>query len=420
MKLWKIASLSCMMLILSLSVWILPILNINELQTDTSAINDITNHCIANWTSGSFSSIPTYDMEFTILGSEEQILYQTPGSNTQTIHSAIQNGGTIIDVISRDNIRLGKVLFTNQWNTKLAAAKNKLLYSVLFFTACLALTAMVYLFYLNHMILKPFSKLKAFSANIARGNFDSPLLMDKDNIFGTFSESFDIMREELLKARENEHLANQSKKELIASLSHDIKTPVASIIAVSEVMLVKSGSGEEKDKLKTILGKAEQINALISNLFHAALEDLQTLPVLPIAIYSRELSGMIENSDYEKRAVINKIPDCAILCDPLRLQQVFDNIIGNSYKYAGTDIIIHSEIKDESLSLTFTDFGKGLPNEELLLLFSKFYRGSNAEGKSGTGLGLYICQCFLGRMDGTILAMNTENGFCIGITLTLA
>ena len=77
--------------------------------------------------------------------------------------------------------------------------------------------------------------MKDFAERIADGNLDIPLKMDRQNLFGAFTESFDIMRTELKKSRIAEANANESKKELVAKLSHDIKTPIASIKAASEV-----------------------------------------------------------------------------------------------------------------------------------------------------------------------------------------
>ena len=73
--------------------------------------------------------------------------------------------------------------------------------------------------------LTPFRKLRRFARDVAAGNLDIPLEMDSYGSFGAFTESFGLMREELKKARENERAADQSKKELVASLSHDINTP---------------------------------------------------------------------------------------------------------------------------------------------------------------------------------------------------
>lgn len=420
MKLWKIAALLSGIVLLSFSFLFFPLLNLSEVQTDVVAINDIVNKCTASWDTADFASIHTNNIEFTVVDNTGIVLYQTAYSQSESIHDGIQNGDIMVDILSTDNTLLGKVIFDNSLDVKINQVKNKMIVLSIIFTVGLMLIVIIYLAYIHYNILKPFSTLKAFTANIARGSFDSPLLMDKQNVFGAFTESFDILRDELLKARENERLANQSKKELIASLSHDIKTPVASIIAASEVMLLKSNSKEEQDKLKTILTKAEQINALISDMFHAALEELQTLSVSPVDIHSRDLIQMIQNADYEKRVVLEEIPECVLLCDPLRLQQVFDNIIGNSYKYADTEINISSAIIDDRLSISFTDFGRGIPEEELSLIFKKFYRGENAEGKYGAGLGLYISHYFITKMGGEISAHNISNGFRIMVTVKLA
>ena len=90
-------------------------------------------------------------------------------------------------------------------------------------------------------------------------------------MFGAFSESFDIMREELKQAREKELAANISKKELVAQLSHDIKTPVSSIKAMSEVLAAKEDRDAVRDKIVAIGAKADQIDSLVSNLFVSAI-----------------------------------------------------------------------------------------------------------------------------------------------------
>ena len=196
------------------------------------------------------------------------------------------------------------------------------------FMAVLFALAFSLLLYCEVKILSPFRKLQDFARSIAEGNLDVPLAMDKNNTFGAFTESFDIMREALRKA-------NHSKKELVASLSHDIKTPIASIKAVTELMLVKTTDEKEQARLDTITAKAEQVNALITNMFHATLEELEVLHVAPEEVSSAEIAKLIANADYQGQATVSEIPTCLVVADLLRLQQVFDNVISNSYKYAG-------------------------------------------------------------------------------------
>jgi len=287
----------------------------------------------------------------------------------------------------------------------------------------LTITGGLLYLYCEKNILNPFRKLQGFARRIANGDFDIPLEMDKINLFGAFTESFDLMREELKKARENERTADRSKKELVASLSHDIKTPVASITAVTELMLIVA-QNENKEKeikqLETINIKAGQINSLITNMFHATLEELQALSVTINEAPSTAIADLVKNADYENRVKPFLIPNCLIFTDLLRLQQVFDNIIGNSYKYAGTDININAYFEENFLIVEIADFGVGVPEEELPLILNKFYRGKNTETKSGYGLGLYIAKYLLEQMSGDIRCENGVNGFCVKLILKLA
>lgn len=256
--------------------------------------------------------------------------------------------------------------------------------------------------------MKPFGNLKGFAERVARGNLDVPLQMDRGNLFGAFTESFDIMRSELKKARLAEAKANASKKELIAKLSHDIRTPVASIKAVSELGTAVAENDKTRENFTRIISKADQINTLVGNLFSATLEELQQLTVTPADMSSAELRGMLESADYFHKAQIPNIPECMIYADKLRLQQVFDNIFANSYKYANTDIEVNTALDNRRLAVVFEDFGGGVSAEELPLLKEKFKRGSNTQNVNGAGLGLYISDRFMTEMKGELLISNNR------------
>jgi len=272
-------------------------------------------------------------------------------------------------------------------------------------------------------ILAPFRKMKDFAYNIAIGRLDVPLEMDRGNMFGAFTESFDLMREELRKARESEAAANKSKKELVATLSHDIKTPVASIKAITELMMAMQPSDKDLTRLATITNKAEQINSLITNMFHATLEELHALAVTPAEVASTEIARLISSADYNHRAGGFTVPECIAIADPLRLQQVFDNIFANAYKYANTDMYVTAhfcENDGQHLIIEVKDFGQGVQADDLPLLFNKFYRAKSVERISGHGLGLYIAKHFMKEMGGDLLAENHADGFVIQVLIRLA
>ena len=118
-------------------------------------------------------------------------------------------------------------------------------------------------------------------------------------------------------ARQREYESNRSKKELVATLSHDIKTPVASIKAVSELMLLQVKDDKVIKQVNTIYSKAEQINLLVTDMFHATLEELQQLKLTVTEELSEVLVDMIENVNYYDHQIdYDPIPPCIILTDP--------------------------------------------------------------------------------------------------------
>lgn len=277
-----------------------------------------------------------------------------------------------------------------------------------------------YFHYLEQLVFTPFQKLQNFAGRVAGGNLDLPLTMERDNIFGAFTESFDLMRCELKKSKQKEQEANQSKKELVAKLSHDIKTPIASIQAVAELMQISVTDSEEQQQLSIIRKKASQIDQLISDLFQATLEELEELTVASTEQSSMLLTEMLMAADYQQKADLDTIPECILVYDKLRLQQVFDNVFMNSYKYAQTHMKVTSFFEEAALVIAIEDFGPGVKEDELPLLFEKFYRGTNVAQKSGAGLGLFISRYLMTQMGGKIFCENRKSGFCVKIYLRLA
>ena len=225
---------------------------------------------------------------------------------------------------------------------------------------------------------------------------------------------------ELKKARLAEAKAAAEKKELIAKLSHDIKTPVASIKAASEVGEALSPEGRHRENYRQIIQKADQISTLVSNLFSAALEELDQLSVTPEDMKSGELRILLENADYLRRAELPEIPGCLLFADRLRLQEVFDNLFANSYKYAGTSIGVTVEMGDAYLTVRIEDFGGGVDERELPRLKEKFMRGGNAGGVEGAGLGLYIADHCMREMGGRLVVENGDSGLRAVVWIALS
>ena len=129
---------------------------------------------------------------------------------------------------------------------------------------------------------------------------------------------------------------------------------------------------------------------------------------------------MIQDSDYKNFIKELEIAECIVLCDKVRIGQVFNNIIYNSYKYASTDIFVKGEIDTDTLTISFTDRGGGVSEEELTLITQKYKRGSNATNKQGAGLGLFIGKELMENMQGSLEITNADGGLRVSLSFQLA
>ncbi len=355
---------------------------------DTVAVNEVVQTIQKDW--GSLEShINRTSLEYVVLASDGTVLYKTKAGLSESMNAAVSHKDTILD-IAVDGAVVGKLIIYNNDAMLFQFEKQSAVVAVIAAMLLQCCICTGYFFYLRGAVIKPFEKMKSFAERIAGGNLDIPLEMDRQNLFGAFTESFDLMRSELRKARIAEAKANASKKELVAKLSHDIKTPIASIKAASEVGAALSSDEKVRKNYEQIIRKADQINTLVTNLFSATLEELQELPVTPSELKSGELRTLLENADYLHRAVMPPVPDCLLFADKLRLQQVFDNLFANSYKYADSKINVTVSIEDNYLTVCLEDYGGGVDQSELPLLKEKFKRGSNTTDLEGAGMGLYF------------------------------
>lgn len=380
------------------------------------AVNEAVQSVQADWDSMKEHENRT-NLDYVVLDGTGNVVFQTKSGLSTSVNEAVIHRDTILE-IENGGRDVGKIIiYNNSLNTLREQKKAAAIFlAAAVFMQCVI--CMVYGIYLNRTVIRPFGRLKGFAERVAGGNLDIPLEMDRQNLFGAFTESFDIMRAELKAARRAEAEANASKKELVAQLSHDIKTPVASIKAAAEVGAAFADNEKTKDYYEQIICKSDQINVLITDLFTSALEELNELSVTPDDMESAELKKLLENADYLHYAAIPKIPDCLLYTDRLRLQQVFDNILANSYKYADTKIDINVCREDKFLAVIIEDYGGGVSREELPLIKEKFKRGNNTKDIEGAGLGLYISDYFMNEMHGILDVQNGQHGLKVIVRIS--
>ncbi len=269
--------------------------------------------------------------------------------------------------------------------------------------------------YIYFAILRPFDKMKIFAEKIAQGNFEIPLNYERSNYFGEFTWAFDSMRREITKARSCEREAVANNKTIIATLSHDIKTPISSIRAYAEGLEANlDGTHEKRMKyLSVIMRKCDEVSRLTNDLFLHSLSDLDKLK---ISMEKLELTALIENTVKEIAAEQDDIhfqtPNFTVWVDAdcNRLIQATENLINNARKYAKSDIDISMACLDDIAEIRFRDYGNGILDEDMPFIFDKFYRGKNCGREQGSGLGLYIVKYVVEKMGGKVLLHNYRDG----------
>ena len=409
MKKHVVIELISFLFIIELVVCILAINRVSAIKQDTIKVNDIVKTVESN-----FNDESKYkdDLEYTLIDNSGTVLFKTSKSKSESINEAIQNNDIILDIVVDNNI-VGKILIQNSTNKQLNNTKAYIIVVIVIVSIVQLFIFISYFYYMDKTLVKPFNDLDEFAARVAQGNLDIPLYMDRKHVFGSFTESLDLMRSELKKARIAEKKANDDKKEIIAKLSHDIKTPVASIKSTSEIGYEVSKDEALKNYFNQINIKSDQIKVLVDNLFNSSINEITEIDVNPSNYNSNILNDLIKNADYLNKLNDYTIPNCNIYIDKMRMQQTFDNVFTNSYKYANTKIEINIELIDEFLKISIRDFGTGVSDEDLPLLKEKYKRGSNVTDEDGAGLGLHLANYFMDNMNGKLELYNANPGFMV-------
>ena len=278
------------------------------------------------------------------------------------------------------------------------------------------------LIYVDLKVLRPFNKLSNYSAELAKGNLSNPMKEEKNKNFGKFVWGMDMLRETLETNKKNELKLQKDKKTLILSISHDIKTPLSAIKLYSKAL--KEGIYETPKKreeaLEGIDKNVKEIEKHVSDIVAASREDFLNLTVHMGELYLSDLLTKIEILYKEKFSTlhtsfnIDPYDNCLIKGDADRLEEVLQNILENAIKYGdGRFVNIKIDEEENYKLIQTTNSGCSLKEDELPHLFDSFYRGSNAEKKDGSGLGLYIAKSLMRMMGGDVFAKIEEDNFTV-------
>lgn len=270
-----------------------------------------------------------------------------------------------------------------------------------------------FMLYIRQRVLRPFQKMERVPYELSKGNLTAPLSEQKNRFFGRFVWGVNLLRENMEQQKSRELELQKEKKTLLLSLSHDIKTPLSAIKLYSKALSKGLYDGKEKQTeiAENINAKADEIEGFVSEIIRASSEDFLSFELRMGEFYLSELVKEIEPYYAEKLSLIKtefsvgEFADGIIKGDKDRAVEVLQNLMENAIKYGNGECIgIEFSEEDGCRLISVVNGGCTLPEAELSHIFDSFWRGSNAEGQPGSGLGLYICRKLMRTMGGEVFA----------------
>lgn len=304
-------------------------------------------------------------------------------------------------------------------NAPAAQLRNLILIVVIASAAIAVLLGLL----ISHRITIPLSLLKASAATIGAGNLEEPVPVLGDDEIGTLAKTFDEMRLDLKEYRAQLEQANEELRELdrlkstfVSTASHELRTPLTAIKAYVE--LIKDGdlgavNEQQREKLEIADRNIDRLINLVNVLLDLSRIEARKLdlhkeildPAKLIDEATQLMEKMVHSWGHELRvAVGEELP--SIRGDHDRVLQVFENLVGNAVKYTSAKgvVSIGAEPQDGFVRFWVKDTGIGIPTDEIVRIFDRFYHVDHplVRKHRGTGLGLAIAKGIVEAHGGEI------------------
>lgn len=297
------------------------------------------------------------------------------------------------------------------------------------FTVLITVTAILLLLRVQFL-----TNLRAMAAALKRaiaGNVNTRILANDDPLFAEVVFAINELIEQLAKLQIRTIHSEAARKSLLSNISHDIRTPLTSIIGYLDALKddVAASKEEQREYLDILSRKANSLKQLTDEIFHLAKLDADEIPLkwewLDLAEIARE--AVIAFLPEMKRCQMElkaRVPDkkCMILADRLSLLRILNNLIRNAVQYGKAGKVLGVELEEhaEEYRLVVWDQGPGMKEDELPNVFERMYSADRSRNSTngGSGLGLAIAKALVEKHSGTIWAeskpgVRTAFGFAL-------
>ncbi len=320
--------------------------------------------------------------------------------DTKIINSNERRIGNNIVFISSINGTGGKYLYIMAPLSPVDATVNVLKSQLLLITLILIIISFILSLIISIRISKPIIRIKNTALNFARGNYD---IRFEEGSYNEINELSDVLNHTAKELTKNEEL----RRDLIANVSHDLKTPLTIIKSYAEMIGDISGDNKEKreEHLKVIVDETDRLTLLVDDILDLSKMEAGTVEFeMEKFNLSETVTGIYEKfrvfSEFKNYNFVIDCPDNIIVTgNEKRITQVIYNLVGNAVNYTGEDktIKIAVEKKENVARFEVTDTGKGISNADIKRVWNRYYKSSNTNGRepNGSGIGLAIVKNIL-------------------------
>ncbi len=286
------------------------------------------------------------------------------------------------------------------------------LHTTAFFAVILALIISAVL---SNWFIRPLTTLSKATKEVSKGNYKVQIQIPqgpKDEI-GQLASDFNIMTKEI-------EISQEMQKELIASISHDLRTPLTIIKGYAESIRDITGDKPEirEQQLNTIIDETDRLSKMVNSVLEYAKlsRDSQHLNIVQynMADMCSDIADIYSHkAESESKNVVYEGPELVyVMADASLIERVMHNFVSNALIHTPpqTSVAIKAELlTGGKVKISVTDSGEGISEEDQHHLFDKYYRSRKSSGKQGTGLGLAIVKTIL-ENHGFEYGVNSEIG----------
>jgi len=257
---------------------------------------------------------------------------------------------------------------------------------------------------------------------IADGQYDRRIPFRLSGDMGQVVNSINRLVDSTVNALEDERAIEKSKDELITNVSHDIRTPLTSILGYLGLIVNQPNveSADAKRYAEIAYSKAEQMKLLVDDLFEYTTTRPNGAPLrlndIPIVNFLEQVAADFELEAQKRKMAIEVLPnnrDVVLELDAEKMVRVINNLLSNAIKYGHEDSVITMEVlkNDGVITIAVRNAGDPISKEVLEQLFARFYRAEASRSKEtgGTGLGLAIAENIV-KSHGGMMYAESENG----------